>query len=419
MGACCHAKGLAMTDTRSDADFGTRSTSPTVLISGASIAGPALAYWLDRHGFDVTVVEKAPRIRGGGYAIDIRGTALGVVERMGILPELRRAHVDTRRISFVDVDGSAIAAIHPEYALGDDTHDIEVRRGDLADSLYRLTRDSVEYLFDDSIATLDDRGDHVDVAFRGGGRRRFDLVVGADGLHSHTRSLVFGPEEQYHRYLGRAFAGFTLPNDFGLEREAVIWNVPDRGAAFYAYGPRETVHGFLVFGLEEPPFGAFRDPEAQRDLVAATFPERQWEIPRLVAAMREADDLFFDIVSQIHLPVWSKGRVALAGDAAHAPSFLSGQGSSLALVGAYVLAGELAGHADHTAAFTAYEDVMRPFVTANQALATTGGTVVTPRTQEELDARNRALRGESALPTRDRGRAAYNALRLPEYEQAR
>lgn len=397
----------------------TRSASPTVLVSGASIAGPALAYWLDHHGFDVTVVEKASRIRGGGYAIDIRGTALGVVERMGVLPELRRAHVDTRQLSFLDADGSTIAATRPEYVLGDDGHDIEVRRGDLADSLYRLTRDSVEYVFGDSIAGLDDRGDHVDVTFQGGGRRRFDLVVGADGLHSNTRGLVFGPEEQYHRYLGRAFAGFTLPNDFGLEREAVIWNVPGRGAAIYAYGARETVHGFLVFKMDEPPFGAFRDPEAQRDLVAATFPDRQWEVPRLVAAMREADDLFFDIVSQIHMPTWSKGRVALVGDAAYAPSFLSGQGSSVALVGAYVLAGELATRADHAAAFAAYEDVMREFVTVNQAIATTGSTVVTPHTQEEVDARNQALRSRTDLPTNGQGRAAYNALRLPEYGRVR
>ncbi|MEU4658961.1 FAD-dependent monooxygenase [Streptomyces sp. NPDC023723] len=390
----------------------------SVLVSGASIAGPALAYWLDRHGFDVTVVEKAPAVRGGGYAIDIRGTALGVVERMGLLPELRRAHVDTRRITFLDTEGAPIAALETDVVVGSDArHDLEVRRGDLAAGLYRLTRDPVEYLFDDSIATLDDRGDHVDVTFRGGARRRFDLVIGADGLHSHTRGLVFGPEQPFHRYLGRAFAGFTLPNDFALEREAVVWNVPDRGAALYAYEPGERIHGFLFFGRAEPPFDAFRDPRAQRDLVAATFPDRRWEIPRLVAALREADDLFFDIVSQIHLPTWSKGRVALAGDAAHAPSFLSGQGSSLSLVGAYVLAGELATHADHTAAFSAYEKTLREFVTLNQALAGTGGTVVTPRTQQELDARDRALRDRTALPSEERGRAAYNALVLPDYDR--
>ncbi|MCZ9336727.1 NAD(P)-binding protein, partial [Streptomyces sp. TRM76130] len=146
----------------------------SVLVSGASIAGPTLAYWLDRHGFDVTVVEKASRIRGGGYAIDIRGAALDVVARMGLLPELRRAHVDTRRITFLDTDGSPIAALDAATAVGSDAErDLEVRRGDLAQGLYRLTRDSVEYLFDDSIAALDDRGGHVDVTFRSGARRRF------------------------------------------------------------------------------------------------------------------------------------------------------------------------------------------------------------------------------------------------------
>ncbi|WP_413755833.1 FAD-dependent monooxygenase [Streptomyces sp. MMBL 11-3] len=388
----------------------------TVLVSGASIAGPALAYWLHHHGFAVTVVEKASEVRGGGYAIDIRGTARGVVERMGLLPELRRAHVDTRRLTFLDLDGAPIATWPADAVVGSETgHDLEVRRGDLTALLYRVTRDTVEYLFDDSIATLDDRGDHVDVTFRGGARRRFDLVIGADGLHSHTRSLVMGPEEPYHRYLGRAFAGFTLPDDFGLEREGVIWNAPDRNAILYAYEPGERVHGFLTFGLAEPPLRAFRDPEAQRDLVASHFPDRQWEVPRLVAAMREADDLFFDVVSQIHLPTWSKGRVALAGDAAHAPSFLSGQGSSLALVGAYVLAGELAAHADHTAAFAAYEKTLREYVTLNQDLATQGGIVVTPRTQQELDIRNDALRGRTTLPAQEQRPLAYNALRLPDY----
>lgn len=396
-----------------------------VLISGASIAGPALAYWLDRYGFEVTVVEKAAAVRGGGYAIDIRGTAREVVDRMGLLPRLREAHVDTQRVTFVDAAGETVGSLQPEQMTGGEAGlDLEVRRGDLADALSMRLRDRVEFLFDDSIATLDDDGDAVHVAFDSGTRRTFDLVVGADGLHSNTRRLVFGPEEPFHRYLGHVFAGFTLPNEFGLAHQAVIWNEPGRSAVLYAHEPSERVHGFLTFTRATPPFEAFRDPKAQRDLVASRFPEQVWHLPRLVAAMGEADDLFFDIVSQIHMPTWSHGRVALAGDAAHATSFLSGQGSSVALVGAYVLAGELATRADHRDAFAAYERRMRPFAERNQALATGGGTVVTPTTREELDARNALVRDpHSATKARvtagaEEGRAAHSGLVLPAYAQA-
>ncbi|RNG18365.1 FAD-dependent monooxygenase [Streptomyces botrytidirepellens] len=394
------------------------STHRTILISGASIAGPSLAYWLDRHGFEVTVVEKASAIRGGGYPIDIRGTARDVADRMGLLPQLRKAHVDTRKISYVDTDGHLIGSLRPEAITGGaEGLDLEVPRGDLADALYAPVRDRVEFVFHDSIATLDDRGDRVEVTFDSGAHRTFDLVIGADGLHSNTRRLVFGPEDRFHRYLGHTFAGFTLPNDFGLAHEAVAWNAPGRAAVLYAHEPDDRVHGFLVFRQDEPPFDAFRNPGAQRELVASRFPERTWHIPHLVAAMRTADDLFFDIVSQIHMPTWAHGRVALVGDAAHATSFVSGQGSSVALVGAYILAGELATHADHAAAFAAYERTMRPFAEQNQALATSGAAITIPGTREALDARNAALLNPAEL-TGAEFREAYTGLVLPDYSHA-
>ncbi|MGW4483470.1 FAD-dependent monooxygenase [Amycolatopsis sp. NPDC004368] len=390
----------------------------SVLISGASIAGPALAYWLRDYGFAVTVVEKASALRAGGYPIDIRGTALGVVERMGLMPMLREAHVDTRRISFLDADGATIAVLKPESIAGGEGLDLEVRRGDLAEALYSTIREDVEFLFDDQVTALDDHDDGVDVTLRSGRHRRFDLVVGADGLHSGVRALKFGPEEQFHRYLGYCFAGFTLPNTFGLHREGVLWTVPGRGAALYAVGESEDIHGFLSFARPEAPFAAFRNPEAQRELVTDVFAADGWLIPRLVEAMRTSDDLFFDVVSQIHLPRWSSGRVALVGDAAFAPSFLTGQGSSTALVGAYVLAGELSSNSDHTAAFTAYEDTARPFVEANQALVSEGNATMFPATAEALAARNAALRRLTTLPDSP-GRPEHSALVLPDFTARR
>jgi 2-polyprenyl-6-methoxyphenol hydroxylase-like FAD-dependent oxidoreductase len=389
-----------------------------ILVSGASIAGPAVAYWLQRYGFTVTVVEHAQALRGGGYPIDIRGTALDVVERMGVYPRLRAAHIDTRQLTFLDVDGVPIVSLEPQAVVGGaEGRDIEVRRGDLAAALYDATRDDVTYRFGDSIEALDEDADGVEVTFRSGLRRRFDLVIGADGLHSRTRALAFGPEEQFHRYLGYCFAGFTMPNPLGLSHEGVMWNAPGRAAALYAVGDHPHVHGFLNFALPEPPFAAFRDPAAQRELVAAVFAADGWEVPDMVRAMRAADDLFFDVISQIRMPAWSRGRVALVGDAAYAPSFLTGQGSSLALVGAYMLAGALATARDHGTAFADYERGTRGFVEQNQALVAEGDALLFPTTAEALARRDALLRRGNVTP-QAAGRPEHSALTLPAFAVA-
>ncbi|KUO02681.1 FAD-dependent monooxygenase [Streptomyces caeruleatus] len=387
-----------------------------VLISGASIAGPALAFWLNRYGYAVTVVEKAAALRSGGYPVDVRGTALEVVRRMGILPQLRDAHVDLRRLTFLDADGGTVASVDPHAVAGSVAgQDLEVRRGDLTEALYGAVRDDVEFLFDDCVETLDQSGHGVDVTFRGGGRRTFDMVFGADGLHSRTRESLFGPEEQFHRYLGYCFAGFTLRNTFGLSHEVMMWNTPGRAAALYAVGDSDEVHALLTFAQPEAPdsFGAFRDPRAQRDLVAATFADAGWEVPGMLAALRDADDLFTDVVSQIRMPRWSSGRVALLGDAAYAPSFLTGQGSSLALVGAYMLAASLADR-DAAAGFAAYEHGTRGFVTLNQDQIGEGDAPLFPTTARGLQRRNDMLRGLRAatVPSAE-ARPAHAALTLP------
>ncbi|MCQ4213803.1 FAD-dependent monooxygenase, partial [Streptomyces longispororuber] len=370
-------------------------TPTKVLISGASIAGPTLAYWLHRYGFAVTVVEKADALRAGGYPIDIRGTAIEVVRRMGILPRLRDVHIDARRYTFLNPDGLQVTSVPGAIAGAvNRSQDLEVRRGDLADALYASIRDDVEFLFGDAIDRLDQSppdGPGVEVGFRSGRRRMFDLVIGADGMHSQTRRTVFGAEEQFHRYLGYCFALFTMPNTFGLSRELMMWNSPGRAAALYAVGGHDDVHAFLTLHRPQPPVDALRNPAAQRELVAAAFSGAGWEVPALVDAMDDATDLFFDLAGQIRMPRWSSGRVALVGDSAYAPSFLTGQGSSLALVGAYMLAHALATHPDHSSAFAAYERTVRPFVSANQALVDNGAATLFPTTVRALEQRNSML----------------------------
>ncbi|MFI7391162.1 FAD-dependent monooxygenase [Streptomyces tendae] len=386
----------------------------SVLISGASIAGPALAFWLNRHGYAVTVVEKAGTLRNGGYPIDIRGTALDVVERMGILPQLRDAHIDLRRITFLDGDGDEVTSLHPHAVTGGVTgRDLEIRRGDLTDALYMAVRDDVEFLFNDSIDTLDQNEHGVDVTFRGGGSRRFDLVFGADGMHSRTRERLFGPEERFHRHLGYCFAVFTMPNTLGLSHETVMWNTPGRAAAVYAVGDDEEVHAFLNFAQPDPPYDAFGNPDAQRALLADVFADAGWEVPGILGALHDADDVFFDAVGQIRMPRWTSGRAALLGDAAYAPSFLTGQGTSLALVGAYMLAGSLADR-DHAEGFAAYEHATRDFVTLNQDLVGEGGATLFPTTAQALEQRNARLRGLSAMPA-PKPRPAHSALTLPSF----
>ncbi|GAA2171591.1 MULTISPECIES: FAD-dependent monooxygenase [Glycomyces] len=392
------------------------STAPTILISGASIAGPALAYWLHRYGFAVTVVEKAGAPRGGGYPIDVRGTAIEVAERMGILPQLREAHVDSQRLTFLDADGSEVASLSPHTVAGSvEGRDLEVTRGDLAAILHATTRDNVEYVFNDAISTLDESADGIDITFQSGARRTFDLVVGADGMHSHTRELLFGPEAQFHRHLGYRFAVFTMPNTFGLSHELLMWNAPGRAAALYATGGEDDrVHAFLNVHRPVP----HHDSRAPADLLAEAFAGSAWQLPTLIEAMHQADDLFSDTVGQIHMPTWSKGRAVLIGDAAYAPSFLTGQGTSLALVGAYMLAHALATNRTHTTALTTYETTTRPFITANQALVDNGTATLFPTTPEALTRRNTNLRSLTSIPTLT-PRPEYTALALPGLPTAR
>jgi 2-polyprenyl-6-methoxyphenol hydroxylase-like FAD-dependent oxidoreductase len=362
----------------------------TVLISGASIAGPSLAYWLHRCGFRPTVVEKARTVRPGGYPIDLRGIAVEVVDRMGLLSQVRAAHIATRQATSVDSRGRRMTRIDLANLHGTG-HDVELPRGRLASLLYDATKGAVEYMFDNSISSLEETENGVRVIFRSGAQRTFGLVVGADGLHSNVRGLTFGAEAQFHRYLGYYFVGFSVDTDFGLDSEIVMHNRPGRMAALYAVRNQHRPNVLLVFAVKERIDRRLSFVE-QFEFVERAFAGDGWEVPRLLAAMRTADDLFFDSVSQIRMSSWTKSRVALVGDAGYAPSFLSGQGSSLAVVGAYQLAAALAAAGgDHRAAFPEYERSMRHFVGQNQQLALKASSMMIPRTTVGLWLRNRLL----------------------------
>ncbi|MDI3389457.1 FAD-dependent monooxygenase [Streptomyces sp. B-S-A8] len=369
-----------------------RNQNRTVLINGGGIAGPVLAYWLHRHGLRPTVVERADGPRPGGQAVDIRGVALDVVERMGLLEAARKGRTRMRGMSVLDAEGREIdRSTEFTYSSGRlDSDDIELLREDLVRMVYEHTRGVVEYRFGDGVATLDEDADGVHVGFTHGPPRTFDLVVGADGLHSAVRRLAFGPEPAYAHHLGSCLSVFSAGNFLGLDRRQV-W-LRDGDAGFGIMPVRDDTELRVAFGFGTGPDEYdFRDGEALRAAVVDRLAALKWEGARLAEAARTAPDFYCDAMAQIRMDHWTRGRVALLGDAGYCPSPLSGQGTSLALVGAYVLADSLAREPyDHRAAHRRYEQRMRPFVALNQALATEneGG----PAAEESVTRAKNAIR---------------------------
>ncbi|WP_155355921.1 FAD-dependent monooxygenase [Acrocarpospora macrocephala] len=395
----------------------------SVLISGASIAGTTLAYWLRRHGLTPTVVERAPAIRDGGYKVDIRGAALDVADRMGVLPSIRARRTDVRGGSIVTATGRQVAAMDGDTFGGRHGGDAEILRGDLNRLLYDLTKDDVEYLFDDSIAALVQRGDGVQVTFESGAVRDFDVVVGADGLHSHTRALAFGPESSFVHDLGYYVSIFSVPNHLGLDRWELTYVAPGRTALTYSTAGDGGAKAMFLFASPPLAYG-HRDRARQEALLAEAYAGEGWEVPRLLAGAAQAGDFYFDSLSQVRMDSWSRGRVALVGDAAYCASPASGQGTSLALVGAYVLAGELAAAGDLRAGLAAYEREMRPFAEANQKLGPANIKRMVLRTRGQVRTSLAMLSLINRLPGGKRLmakaiepiRRAANAITLKTYE---
>jgi 2-polyprenyl-6-methoxyphenol hydroxylase-like FAD-dependent oxidoreductase len=368
-----------------------------VLISGASVAGPALAYWLRRHGMRATVVERAEAVRPGGLAVDFRGSAMRVLGQMGILEELRAHATHSGDITVVDADGEAIATMHGEIFSGA----LEVLKSDLTRILYDLTKDDTEYVFDDSITTLTKDAAGVRVEFERGTPRTFDLVVGADGLHSRVRTLAFGPKERFTHPMGYAFATFSTDNYLHLDHTGLSCVVGDRSVNISSSRPAAEARVMFMFPAEDVP----RNRAAQEEAVHAAYENTGWETRNLLARMPAATDFYFDELSQIVMPTWSSGRVALVGDAGYCASPMSGRGTSQALLGAYVLAGELATQDSHETAFARYEQALRDYVTANQEMGRQARDAFNiPPTQELFDMMAAAGASEDSsdnVPTSD------------------
>ncbi|MEZ0364460.1 FAD-dependent monooxygenase [Mycobacterium sp. pUA109] len=366
-----------------------------ILVSGGGVAGLSTAIDLGADGHDVTIVERAHHLRVNGSPIDIRGDALEVADKMGVLGHIRDRRIDmSERVQFVDESGAVVA--EPAFdEINDSPDDTEIPREDLTNILHNHLGPSVQLRFGESVAELGDDGAGVDVRFVSGARDRYDLVVGADGMHSAVRRLTFGPEQQFLHHLGFYVALAGLPNHRPAGRINPMYNFPGRMAGVAAYNDKALAVFMFRSGWIDYDY---HDLAAQKQLLAAAFAgHKKWRVPELIDAALRDPELYFDSVSQIQMPVWHRGRVVLVGDAAHCTSNLTGRGTSLALTGAWLLAQALRDHpGDIAQACEQYDREQRPLATRIQAMAAPGGDRLVPATQDQIDARNRALTEASA-----------------------
>jgi len=389
-----------------------------VLISGAGIAGPTLAYWLQHYGMQPTLVERAPQLRTGGYIIDFWGCGYDVADRMGLLPEIGQKGYKVREVRVVDTSAKSVSNF-PASAFDRATHGryISLPRGELAAAIFAALGDKVETIFGDSIAAMQELDGGVRVRFEQGPERDFDLVVGADGLHSHVRALALGPESQYEKYLGCKVAAFSLEG-YRPRDELVYMMYTQVGQQVARFAMRDDRTMFLfTFADENPDSG---DSQSQKDLLRRRFARSGWECAKILDRLDEACDFYFDRVSQIRVEQqqWSRGRVVLLGDAASCVSLLAGEGSGLAMTAAYILAGELhRANGDYAAAFARYRALFGPFVAEKQKMALRLAGWFAPPSNWSIFLRNQGMKLLKFPMLADLmvGRDLVDHIELPQY----
>lgn len=388
-------------------------------INGAGIAGSALAFWLAKLGHEVLLIEKAPALRTGGYLLNLWGVGYDVAERMGLLPQLQALQHYVDELRMVDRHGRTCGG-YPTDALLRLTNGrlMALARSDIASSVHGLLGTNVETLFGDSVSAIEDVGDHVNVSFDHAPPRTVDLVVGADGLHSRVRELVFGPEKSFEFPLGCHVAAFEIegyrPRD---ELVSVMYGEPGRYISRFSVRDDKTLF-FMVFRDECLPAGMPLHDAARKLALSDVFADLGWECPQILSSLQEANDVYFDSVSQIRCDSWVKGRTVLIGDAAACPSLISGSGGGLALAEAYVLAAEIHRHSgDPETALANYETLMKPFVQRKQRHATTLVPSFVPKTALGVVARNFAttLMRLPVFPKLLMGRYLSDDIELPDY----
>jgi 2-polyprenyl-6-methoxyphenol hydroxylase-like FAD-dependent oxidoreductase len=373
----------------------------TVLISGASVAGPVLAYWLHRFGFQPTVVERTGELRfgGGGHAVDLFGPAVQIMDWMGTLPQVRDNRTRTEIISYLRESHRPVDVPAELMSEGVSERHIEIMRGDLTKIIYDAGRNDIEYVFGNSISTLRETDGAVEVTFQDGPPRTFDLVIGADGLHSTTRHLAFGDEFQFLHFLGGYLAVFTVPNFLDLQQRMLGFADVGRTAAIYPVHQTGQARVLLLWRTPTPHDYDRHDPAAQRRLIHNMYGDMGWEMRRLLTELDEADDLYLDSISTIVMDTWTRGRVTLVGDAGYSPGPAVGGGTSLAVVGAYVLASELAASSgDHLRGLAAYERALRPAVRYSQTIGPFVIDTLIPRSHLQVWATAQAVRMLPRLP---------------------
>ncbi len=366
------------------------SSRKAVLISGAGIAGPTLAYWLARGGFEPSVVEQVVGARSSGGPVDVRGEAVDIATAMGVMPRLAQAATRVRELRIVDGQGRVRATMDlrpPRRSSG--SQEVEVLRSRLAAILIEAARVDAEFLFHDSVRALRQDPAGVDVTFASGRRRRFDLVVGADGLHSNVRRLAIAPEPDVVHHRGLFVAGFPLAEPLDDPDVVVMYNTPGRSATIHPAGG-EPVAAFIFRAAPQEALD-HRDQEGQKRFLVESYASAGWRVPELLERLPAVDDLYFDAVCEVRVRRWFSGRVALVGDAASCVS-LFGEGSSLAMVGARTLARALGEIADHTHAFEHYEATHRAEVRRKQRGASVAARILVPATRPGIVVRNLVLR---------------------------